>query len=210
MAELLPLRSWQRRATSAGTAAGVALLGALAAVAAARLAERGFGNAVIVPVGAITVLALLVLGLGAYRMIGAWRDTSVWDRVRHQEGLVFSSGRTRRLREALEPYAVVQDSESLGYDFTVSCTVTGLTFWGGPAREPVALAVIPWRHVVKIAPGRVSIDTRSSQGLHVSLSSGEQLELHPLGEGLVAAFPFSTKSLLRLSAQLSAMRHRWT
>ena len=83
------------------TTAGVVVLGATAALAAGQLGERGFGNAFVIPVGAVTALALLALALGLLRLIGAYRDRTVWTRVRDQEGVVFSSGRTRTLPEIL-------------------------------------------------------------------------------------------------------------
>jgi hypothetical protein len=177
------------------------------ALVTARLSAGGFDNLVVVPVGAVAATASLLLGLGAYRSIGAARDKRVAETLRGRDAAVFASGRTRGIREAVRPYRVDGEGEShLTYDFTVSSDADGIVLWDGPAREPVPYARIPWRDLWDLRPGQVHVDQRKSRGLILRLTNGEDLELQPLGEGLLATFPFSAKSLTQLASRLSAIR----
>ena len=181
------------------------IIGVTAAVVAASAARAGFGNLVVVPVGAVTAFSLMFIVLGVYRLLGAGRDAAVARRFVTSPAIVFASGRTAGIKDALIPYRVDDRTHNIPYDFTVACNGVGIRLWVGPIAEPITFAEIPWAEIARMTAGSVGIDQRRSRGLVLQTSSGGRIELQPLGKGFLAMFPYSMSDLRDLVEDLRAL-----
>lgn len=209
MTDLVPATSTRRIVLLAVGALSLLLVVVLSAIGTAQANAVEAPLGLVVAIGAPGIVAAVWLLGGVIRAIGRARDSAIARGSRPLPALVFASNRSAGNQVALAPFSTAA-AKRLPREFTVLSEAHGMSFWDGPALDPVQVASIPWAQIVGIRATRVRSEGTVGPGLALDLIGGRAVDLQPLGGGLLGIYPLSASRRDRLLSELEAVRRAAT